>query len=73
MKQCPQGWGNEPHEEVAFLEQLVWELELLLATPSPRNSRLRNHVGQEPWEQGTAASPGAASAVIMLPSESLVE
>lgn len=52
----------------------MWELECLLAAPSPRNSRLRNHVGQEPVGMRPAlASPGAASAADYAPSESLVE
>lgn len=68
------GSGPKPYEEVAFLEQLVWELEHLLAALSPRNSRLRNHVGQEPVGTRPAlASPGAASAADYAPSESLVE
>ena len=52
----------------------MWELECLLAAPSPRNSRLRNHVGQGPVGMRPAlASPGAASAADYAPSESLVE
>lgn len=63
-----------PHEEVASLEQLVWELEHLLAIPSPRNRKLRKHVGQEPVGTRPALpSPGAPSATDYAPSESFAE
>lgn len=52
----------------------MWELEHLLATPSPRNRTLRNHVGQEPvGTRPELPSPGAASATDDAPSESLAE
>lgn len=37
-------WGaaQGPDEESCLPQQLVWELELLPATPSPRNRKLRN-------------------------------
>ena len=68
------GSGPRPSEEVAFPEQLVWELECLLAAPSPRNSKPRSHVGQEPVGTRPAlASPEAASAADHAPGESFVE